>query len=44
MQAEGVLGTELDRALGDTATRAQTAHVLANTLRRRPCLRYTPTW
>ena len=32
MQAEGVLGTELDSALGDTATRAQTAHVLANTL------------
>ena len=32
MQAEGLLGTELDSALGDTATRAQTAHVLANTL------------
>lgn len=32
LQAEGVLGTELDGSLTATATRAQVAHVLANTL------------
>ena len=32
LQAEGVLGTELDSRLAATATRAQVAHVLANTL------------
>lgn len=32
LQAEGVLGSELDGNLTDTATRAQVAHVLANTL------------
>lgn len=32
LQQEGVLGTELDGELENTATRAQTAHVLANAL------------
>lgn len=32
LQAEGVLGTELDGGLAVAATRAQVAHVLANTL------------
>lgn len=32
LQAEGVIGTELDEALSTPATRAQMAHVLANTL------------
>ena len=32
LQAEGVLGTELDGSLTSAATRAQVAHVLANTL------------
>lgn len=32
LQAEGVLGTELDGSLSKPATRAQVAHVLANTL------------
>ena len=32
LQAEGVLGTELDDSLAAPATRAQVAHVLANTL------------
>ena len=32
LQAEGVLGTELDGSLSDTATRAQVAHVLARVL------------
>lgn len=32
LQAEGVLGTELDEVLSSPATRAQVAHVLANTL------------
>lgn len=32
LQAEQVLGRELDGACGQTATRAQVAHVLANTL------------
>ena len=32
LQAEGVLGTELDHLCGTTATRAQVAHVLANVL------------
>ena len=32
LQAEGVIGTELDGQLSSSATRAQTAHVLANTL------------
>ena len=32
LQAEGVLGTELDSSLTSYATRAQVAHVLANTL------------
>lgn len=32
MKAEGVLGTELDNSLTAAATRAQVAHVLANTL------------
>ncbi|MDR3985191.1 S-layer homology domain-containing protein [Dysosmobacter sp.] len=32
LQAEGALGTELDGLLTTTATRAQVAHVLANTL------------
>ena len=32
LQAEGVLGTELDGSLTAAATRAQVAHVLANTL------------
>lgn len=32
LQAEGVLGTELDQSLFQPATRAQVAHVLANTL------------
>ena len=32
LQAEGVLGTEFDQLLYTTATRAQVAHVLANTL------------
>lgn len=32
LQAEGVLGTELDGSLASAATRAQVAHVLANTL------------
>lgn len=32
LQAEGILGDELDDQLGQTATRAQTAHVLANLL------------
>ena len=32
LQAEGVIGTELDEALSTPATRAQVAHVLANTL------------
>lgn len=32
LQAEGVLGTELDGSLTAPATRAQVAHVLANTL------------
>lgn len=32
LQAEGVLGTELDGSLSDPATRAQAAHVLANVL------------
>lgn len=32
LQAEGVLGSELDASLSNAATRAQVAHVLANTL------------
>ena len=32
LQAEGVIGTELDESLSTPATRAQVAHVLANTL------------
>ena len=32
LQAEGVLGTELNSSLSNAATRAQVAHVLANTL------------
>ena len=32
LQAEGVIGTELDELLSTPATRAQVAHVLANTL------------
>lgn len=32
LQAEGVIGTELDESLSAPATRAQVAHVLANTL------------
>ena len=32
LQAEGVLGTELEGSLSSPATRAQVAHVLANTL------------
>ena len=32
LQAEGVVGTELDDLLSTSATRAQVAHVLANTL------------
>ena len=32
LKAEGVLGTELDNSLTAAATRAQVAHVLANTL------------
>lgn len=32
LQAEGVIGTELDEVLSAPATRAQVAHVLANTL------------
>ena len=32
LQAEGVIGTELDKSLSTPATRAQVAHVLANTL------------
>lgn len=32
LQAEGVLGHELDEQLSDTATRAQMAHILANLL------------
>lgn len=32
LQSEGVIGTELDESLSTPATRAQVAHVLANTL------------